>query len=525
MEASKQDCCKGDCEETATERMNYFTGLHLAARDFQDEQTHHRSHRFLHNRMLHGWGVVCGLEVKKNEQPGCENRYVTVSPGMAIDCCGREILMNCPACCSHDEPEIPWEKYSQARPWLVLCLTYYDEPKKPVPVLSSEGDCSSANTETKHSRYKESWKLSWHWVAKSDLKKFSWNPLYAVCPKAEEPHNKPAKSDARAQVSQAASQVKLVGGGQPGPAVPNPPTPKPDPYHPEIYDEDSPHDDCGDPYEEGFRSCIAQKCPPNHCVPLALICVEKKPGSDTSEPGKVVDIIMRGRPEVPNAPQRLTHITEINWPHGRVVPSSWFKRNKGFVVTFDRKLREAKPRKYPGPSGVNQATFVVEYGGGAGFEDLDFVPFDFPPRSIEGGLKAEYRVRSRDGFGYLENHVVWITLKCDFLFDCHGVRVDGDNDGVVGGTFESWVSVVSDAAYRQLQREQPDEYARDEERSGGPQQPPEQYEDSDRDDNYAQLRKQSDELQRRLKQYEESRRQAQDQPRRRDEHYGQEESQ
>src|SRR6266550_8338729 len=126
MEPPQKECCKGDCDKPMKERMNYFTGRHLAARDFQDEQLHHRSHRFLHNRMLHGWGVVCGLEVKKHKQPGCENRYVTVSPGMAIDCCGREILVDCAACCGHEEPEIPWKEYSPSRPWLVLCLAYYD---------------------------------------------------------------------------------------------------------------------------------------------------------------------------------------------------------------------------------------------------------------------------------------------------------------------------------------------------------------------------------------------------------------
>ena len=166
---------------------------------------------------------------------------------------------------------------------------------------------------------------------------------------------------------------------------------------------------------------------------------------------KLGDIIMKGRREVPNVPQRLTHIVDINWPHGSKIPSSWLAHN-AFVVTFDRKLR--KPRQndnFPGPYGVNTATFRVEYGEGAGFEDLDFVPFERPPRLSKDRLHASYRAR-RDGpkhFRYLENHVIWITIKCDFLLDCHGVAVDGNNNGTPGGTFESWVYVVSDSEYEE----------------------------------------------------------------------------
>lgn len=468
MESSERDCCKGDCEKLMKERMNYFTGRHLAARDFQDEQEHHRTHRFLHNRMLHGWGVVCGLEVREHKQPDCRDRYVAVSPGMAIDCCGREIVVDCAICCGDEQPEIPWKDYSDSRPWLVLCLAYQDVGRNPVPVLSSEGDCSTAKTETKYGRYKESWTLSWHWVAKSDLEKYGWKAQYAVCPPTDdgqddryattseaEPQSELTQSSAQdyAQTANNAQQSEREAHYQGSPEEGE------HQHHPQLYPPgECPHDDCGDPCEAGFRSCLALRCPPKHCVPLALFCVE---------PGKPVTndrIIMSGRPEVPHGPQRLTHIVDINWPHGGVIPSSWFERHRGLVVTFDRKLRRDAGGYYPGPSGVNQATFVVEYGGGAGFEDLDFVPYKSPPKLVDEKLKAIYRVKPegrRYGFRFLENHVIWITLKCDFLFDCHGVRVDGNNNGIAGGTFESWVYVVSDSDYERASRE--GEY----DRSGG----------------------------------------------------------
>ncbi len=52
-----------------------------------------------HNRHLHGWGIVCGLEVHcGTELPpevggGIVRRHVTVKPGYAIDCEGNDILV------------------------------------------------------------------------------------------------------------------------------------------------------------------------------------------------------------------------------------------------------------------------------------------------------------------------------------------------------------------------------------------------------------------------------------------------
>jgi hypothetical protein len=53
----------------------------------------------------------------------------------------------------------------------------------------------------------------------------------------------------------------------------------------------------------------------------------------------------------------------------------------------------------------------------------------------------------------LERRIVWITLKCDFLYDCHGIRVDGNNDGIAGGTFESWMTVLPEHECEQMKKE------------------------------------------------------------------------
>lgn len=69
-------------------RLNYFTHQFLREQDFKDEQAYHLEMRRRHNRSLHGWGVVTGLEVQKKGE-----REITVSPGMAIDKEGRELVL------------------------------------------------------------------------------------------------------------------------------------------------------------------------------------------------------------------------------------------------------------------------------------------------------------------------------------------------------------------------------------------------------------------------------------------------
>jgi hypothetical protein len=403
----KRGCQDSGCDDLMNERIRYFMGRHLTARDFRDEQVYHRSHRLFHNRMLHGWGVVCGLNVMEHQNADCQKKYVKVTPGMALDCCGREIVVSCAVTCEEQGlPPIPWDSRSEAKPLLLLLLCYDEKKIDPVPVLQSEGDCGSAKTD--YGRVKETWKLSWKWVSRQELLKYGWKPQYA-----DDVPAKPVE-------------------GQ---------------NHPEVvYGEPCSHDDCGDPCDENHRSCLDGNCSPDHCVPLAILRIRR------GEPITKSRIFSVGRPEAPYVGQRLTHIADINWPHGGIVtPRILRDKLKGTLrVTFDRKLKDDNAvryrGKYPGPSGVNEATFLVQYG--EIYEDLDFVLFDKAPHLTEDGCHAEYHMSPRkhhhDGFHYLEGHTLWITVKCDFLLDCHGVRVDGNNNGVPGGVFTSWVSVVDD---------------------------------------------------------------------------------
>ena len=49
----------------SNERNNYYYGKLMTVRDFLDEQRYFNEKRWLINRMISGWGVVCGLKWSK----------------------------------------------------------------------------------------------------------------------------------------------------------------------------------------------------------------------------------------------------------------------------------------------------------------------------------------------------------------------------------------------------------------------------------------------------------------------------
>ncbi len=71
-------------------RNQYFYGKLLTVRDFQNEQSYHIKKQRLINKHIHGEGVVCGLMVEAAEG---DNSKVKIKSGIALDCCGREIVV------------------------------------------------------------------------------------------------------------------------------------------------------------------------------------------------------------------------------------------------------------------------------------------------------------------------------------------------------------------------------------------------------------------------------------------------
>lgn len=70
-------------------RPRYFYGQLLDVRHFESEQEYFKRKLWMLNRMVSGYGVVCGLDV----QVGDDNASVVVTPGLALDKHGREIVV------------------------------------------------------------------------------------------------------------------------------------------------------------------------------------------------------------------------------------------------------------------------------------------------------------------------------------------------------------------------------------------------------------------------------------------------
>lgn len=71
----------------AFKRPNFFLGKILTPEDLNLDQQYFRGKLKLHNRSLHGFGIVSGLSVT------VESGQVVVEPGLALDCEGNELVL------------------------------------------------------------------------------------------------------------------------------------------------------------------------------------------------------------------------------------------------------------------------------------------------------------------------------------------------------------------------------------------------------------------------------------------------
>lgn len=79
-----------DCAAPA-ERVRYFPRKLLTADDLTAEQDYLREKRRRHQRFLHGWGVVCGCDVRP---AGGDSWSVSIAPGYAVSPLGDEIWID-----------------------------------------------------------------------------------------------------------------------------------------------------------------------------------------------------------------------------------------------------------------------------------------------------------------------------------------------------------------------------------------------------------------------------------------------
>ena len=113
-------------------RNNFFSGRLLTAEDFQAEQQYLSEKRRLHNRLLVGFGVVTGLEVSIDRKAKSET-VIKVTPGLAIDCLGREIIII--EAFKIKAPTNADVKY--------ICIRYAENETDPIPVPGADGPRNS----------------------------------------------------------------------------------------------------------------------------------------------------------------------------------------------------------------------------------------------------------------------------------------------------------------------------------------------------------------------------------------------
>lgn len=119
------ECCSGE------KRPRYFSGQLLTASDFEAEQNYFLQKIRRHNRLLHGTGVVTGLEISVTG--GADSSSVVISPGYAIDPEGRELIVREPiSLCIPDRPSPQF-----------VSLRYSEREMDPVPLADEDRDVLS----------------------------------------------------------------------------------------------------------------------------------------------------------------------------------------------------------------------------------------------------------------------------------------------------------------------------------------------------------------------------------------------
>lgn len=401
------------------ERNRFFTGKFMTARDFRAEQEYFLSRHRLHNWSLHGWGIVCGLEVQDHPDPQCQAQgWVVVTPGMAIDCYGREIVLREPtpihvptlapssvACgCTPKQDEQPAEN----TPFLIG-LQYGEVGVEPVPVLYDSDDCGER---TAPNRLREQPCFRFH---RYEADKGCWLPRIPKCP----------------------TTPPLPGGDSTVACHAKP-------------------------------SCFEPPCPcDGGFVPLRKCTLAK----DNNQ-YYLKDADDTGRRYVfgPLHPYTLTHICHVNWNHGAETnrseltdkedPGNSKKHYIRLLLNFDRPLCKDEtvlPSSEPEPTthrlGFFRRIMQVFYVSDNG--TLQILPG-------RGSLSSD-RTRLYFDIDECHLHELWkraggmsihVRLNCDFLPDQFGRAVDGNHlrgslaqhcptgDGVEGGVFESWFQLV-----------------------------------------------------------------------------------
>lgn len=149
-------------------RNRYFYGKLLDVSHFESEQAYFNEKRWLLNRLVTGYGVICGLNVGLTE----DKKQIWVDCGVALDQAGREIIVpvrSKPVPLPVPVPEPAPGGDAKARPGtntndddddncddnvVSVYICYHDCPGDPEPVLASDCDtpapCSTGSVRERY---------------------------------------------------------------------------------------------------------------------------------------------------------------------------------------------------------------------------------------------------------------------------------------------------------------------------------------------------------------------------------------
>lgn len=402
MKKKGERCCSV-CDPPHFERNNYYYGKLLTERDFFVEQDYFNKKRWLINRMALGWGVLCGLDLET--VAGDPNR-VRVTPGLAIDCCGREILV----CEEQDVPLTPQElacdkeqqQTGEGGRELVICLEFHQCKTEPVSLppiaCDQKGKCE-------FNRIRDSFKIS-------------------VRPLPEHLHHHQSLCPENAE-----DRDKTLHG----------------------YLCDQLREEC-------------PECPESDCVVLGTIKVDQNNNLlgaiDACSHRRLVynnqllyDLIHCYHGDLP-------HIDAISWIHQKQYEWDDFVKllRGGLEVTFSKPMLSHT---------INKHTFllaVIKEDEATGYRIVKYIPageIKMDNSHVIDGKGCSTKARFIVENGWKDDELLGahselrygaqfeVVLRGSFIMGCHGKALDGDfigsrlpsGNGTQGGDFLSWFSV------------------------------------------------------------------------------------
>jgi hypothetical protein len=131
------------------DRVAFFDFQRLAAGDLNAAAMVQRALRWLHNRSLHGWGIGDGFAVTGIKG----DRQVQISPGYAIDCLGREIILT-----EQITKPVPAKAGdAKGKPVLFYLVAAYPDDANLTVVERREGECGTSGA----TRFRDQAALYW----------------------------------------------------------------------------------------------------------------------------------------------------------------------------------------------------------------------------------------------------------------------------------------------------------------------------------------------------------------------------